>query len=144
MTGDKRYQLAKYSHGQGWDSWWQQELCPPSLFLHRAGLVHSPGGIGWSFSLPPKRPTGSGTHWALPALAFDLNCPTWHWPITDVTNECSSTSITWKASTACTGDNLYYVLFFICLTFKRRIKSHLPFAGIIRGSPYSTRFQDKG
>ena len=35
---------------------------------------------------------------------------------------------------------------FICitLTFRRRIKSHLPFAGIIRSSPYSTRFQDKG
>jgi len=30
------------------------------------------------------------------------------------------------------------------LNFKRRIKSHLPFAGIIRISPYSTRFQDKG
>ena len=30
------------------------------------------------------------------------------------------------------------------LTFKRRIKSHLPFAGIIRSSPYSTGFQDKG
>jgi hypothetical protein len=30
------------------------------------------------------------------------------------------------------------------LTFKRRIKSHLPFAGIIRSSPYSTRFQDNG
>ena len=30
------------------------------------------------------------------------------------------------------------------LTFKRRIKSHLPFAGIIRSSPYSTRFRDKG
>ena len=30
------------------------------------------------------------------------------------------------------------------LTFKRRIKSHLPFAGIIRRSPYSTGFQDKG
>ena len=29
------------------------------------------------------------------------------------------------------------------LTFKRRIKSRLPFAGII-SSPYSTRFQDKG
>ena len=28
------------------------------------------------------------------------------------------------------------------LTFKRRIKSHLPFAGIIRSSPYSPRFQD--
>jgi len=27
------------------------------------------------------------------------------------------------------------------LTFKRRIKSHLPFAGIIRSSPYSPRFQ---
>jgi hypothetical protein len=26
------------------------------------------------------------------------------------------------------------------LTFKRRIKSRLPFAGIIRSSPYSTRF----
>ena len=32
----------------------------------------------------------------------------------------------------------------ICLTFKRRIKSHLPFAGIIRSSPYSPRFQDNG
>ena len=31
-----------------------------------------------------------------------------------------------------------------CLIFKRRIKSRLPFAGIIRSSPYSTRFQDKG
>ena len=30
------------------------------------------------------------------------------------------------------------------LTFKRRIKSHLPFAGIIRSSPYSPCFQDKG
>ena len=29
------------------------------------------------------------------------------------------------------------------LTFKRRIKSHRPFAGIIRSSPYSTSFQDK-
>ena len=29
------------------------------------------------------------------------------------------------------------------LTFKR-IKSHLPFAGIIRSSPYSPRFQDNG
>ena len=30
------------------------------------------------------------------------------------------------------------------LTFKRQIKSRLPFAGIIRSSPYSTHFQDKG
>ena len=30
------------------------------------------------------------------------------------------------------------------LTFRRRIKSHLSFAGIIRRLPYSTRFQDKG
>ena len=30
------------------------------------------------------------------------------------------------------------------LTFKQRIKSHLPFAGIIRSSPYSPRFQDNG
>jgi len=30
------------------------------------------------------------------------------------------------------------------LTFKRRIKSHLPSAGMIRSSPYSPRFQDKG
>ena len=33
---------------------------------------------------------------------------------------------------------------FLLLTFKRRIKSHMPFACIIRSSPYSTRFQDKG
>ena len=32
----------------------------------------------------------------------------------------------------------------ITLTFKHRIKSHLPFACIIRSSPYSPRFQDKG
>ena len=30
------------------------------------------------------------------------------------------------------------------LTFRRPIKSRLPFAGIIRRLPYSTRFQDKG
>jgi len=30
------------------------------------------------------------------------------------------------------------------LTFKRLIKSRLPFAGIIRSSPYSTVFLDKG
>jgi len=30
------------------------------------------------------------------------------------------------------------------LNFKRRIKSHLPFSDIIRSSPYSPRFQDKG
>ena len=30
------------------------------------------------------------------------------------------------------------------LTFRRRIKSQLPFAGIFRRLPYSTRFQDKG
>ena len=30
------------------------------------------------------------------------------------------------------------------LTFKRRIKPRLPFAGIIRSSPYSPHFQDKG
>ena len=30
------------------------------------------------------------------------------------------------------------------LTFRRRIKSRLPFAGIIRRLPYSTLFQDKG
>jgi len=30
------------------------------------------------------------------------------------------------------------------LTFKNQIKSHLPFAGIISSSPYSTGFQDKG
>ena len=30
------------------------------------------------------------------------------------------------------------------LTFRRRIKSRLPFTGIIRRLTYSTRFQDKG
>ena len=30
------------------------------------------------------------------------------------------------------------------LTFRRRIKFRLPFAGIIRRLPYFTRFQDKG
>ena len=32
----------------------------------------------------------------------------------------------------------------VYLNFRRRIKSRLPFAGIIRRLPYSTRFQDKG
>ena len=35
-------------------------------------------------------------------------------------------------------------LLYLLLTFKRRIKSHLRFAGIIRSSPYSPRFQGKG
>ena len=34
--------------------------------------------------------------------------------------------------------------FVISLTFRRRIKSRLPFAGIIGRLPYYTRFQDKG
>ena len=40
----------------------------------------------------------------------------------------------------------YRILFvtIIQLTFKRRIKYRLPFAGIIRSSPYSPRFQDNG
>ena len=41
----------------------------------------------------------------------------------------------------------YYTCSFwgvLCLIFKRRIKSRLPFAGIIRSSPYSPRSQDKG
>ena len=38
------------------------------------------------------------------------------------------------------GDAQFYTV----LTFKRRIKSRLPFAGIIRSSPYSPRFQDNG
>ena len=42
----------------------------------------------------------------------------------------------------------YFITDFIeihlLLTFKRRIKSRLPFAGIIRSSPCSPRFQDKG
>ena len=33
---------------------------------------------------------------------------------------------------------------FQSLTFKRRIKSRLPFVGIIKSSPYSTGFQNKG
>ena len=32
----------------------------------------------------------------------------------------------------------------LILNFRRRIKSRLPFAGIIRRLSYSTRFQDKG
>jgi len=44
--------------------------------------------------------------------------------------------------------NIYLYLItewgYAALTFKRRIKSHLPFAGIIKSSPYSPRFQDKG
>ena len=47
--------------------------------------------------------------------------------------------------------SIYKILYRDCgnvdvclLNFKRRIKSHLPFAGIIRSSPYFPRFQDKG
>jgi len=53
-----------------------------------------------------------------------------------------------------TTDNNYFNMldFEMCLkcypctalNFKRRIKCRLPFAGIIRTSPYSIRFQDKG
>jgi len=39
--------------------------------------------------------------------------------------------------------NVYRAPFSV-LTFKRRIKSHLPLEGIVRSSPYSPRFQDKG
>ena len=43
------------------------------------------------------------------------------------------------------SDSLIWLISdFIALTFRRRIKSRLPFAGIIRRLPYSTRFQDKG
>ena len=38
----------------------------------------------------------------------------------------------------------YVVTIIPSVTFKRRIKSHLPFAGIIRSSQYSPHFQDKG
>ena len=37
-----------------------------------------------------------------------------------------------------------HVSVILFLTFRRRIKSSLPFAGIIRRLPYSARFQDKG
>ena len=37
-----------------------------------------------------------------------------------------------------------FELYITSLIFKRRIKSHLPFAGIISSSSYSPRFQDKG
>ena len=46
--------------------------------------------------------------------------------------------------------NVFHVLAYVLwaaeytLTFKRRIKSHLPFTGIIRSSPYYSRFQDNG
>ena len=39
---------------------------------------------------------------------------------------------------------LLFIILTAVLTFKRQIKSHLPFEGIIRSSPYSTCFQDKG
>jgi len=41
----------------------------------------------------------------------------------------------------CTGNK---VRFEKLLTLRRRIKSHLLFAGIIRSSPFSPRQQDKG
>jgi len=50
----------------------------------------------------------------------------------------------------CTLQYTLFCFFFLkrhdslTLNFRRRIKSRLPFAGIIRRSPYSTRFQDKG
>ena len=42
-----------------------------------------------------------------------------------------------------TGVSFWWIII-LCLTFRRRIKSRLPFAGIIRRLTYSTRFQDKG
>jgi len=36
------------------------------------------------------------------------------------------------------------IVYLQLVTFKHRIKSHLPFTGIIRSLPYSPRFQDKG
>ena len=39
-------------------------------------------------------------------------------------------------------NNLWFIA--TILTFRRRIKSRLPFADIIRRLTYSTRFQDKG
>ena len=41
------------------------------------------------------------------------------------------------------GDNII-IMYRSLINFRRRIKSRLPFAGIIRMLPYSTRFQDKG
>jgi len=38
----------------------------------------------------------------------------------------------------------YVFMVYMYLTFTRRIKSHLLFAGIIRRSPFPPRFQDKG
>ena len=54
--------------------------------------------------------------------------------------------------TACEGHSIHNetnhngkgVVNFALGTFKDRIKSHLPFEGIIRSSPYSPRFQIKG
>ena len=37
----------------------------------------------------------------------------------------------------------FYAWTLCCLTFRRRIKSRLPFSGIIRRLPYSKHFQDK-
>ena len=42
------------------------------------------------------------------------------------------------------GKSENHIWFVSDLTFRRRIKSRLPFAGIISRLPYSTRFQDKG
>ena len=36
------------------------------------------------------------------------------------------------------------IAYHFALIFRRRIKSRLPFAGIIRRLQFSTRFQDKG
>ena len=44
----------------------------------------------------------------------------------------------------CTVRNLDTLPVLFSLTFRRRIKSRLQFAGIIRRLTYSTRFQDKG
>jgi len=45
----------------------------------------------------------------------------------------------WHSSKLLQLTQLYAVL-----TFRRRIKSRLPFAGIIRRLPYFAHFQDKG
>ena len=65
----------------------------------------------------------------------DVLCCNWYSCLQHVQN-CSNTAIYFTS--------LGNIIPLCYLTFRRRVKSHLPFAGIIRRLPYSTRFQDKG
>ena len=128
-----------------------------SLYCDEATGRNVPGlksGRSKRYFSPPRR---SGRLWCpssrlfnwYPSSSLGVNCEVNHSPPSSagVANEWSYTCM--PPIYLNDGDNGNLIFLFACsfskyLTFKRRIKSHLPFAGIIRSSPYSPRFQDNG